>query len=76
MHRKIPTLQIEMQVLFALNFRYFTCLLDKGHISPEGIFNVKKLQLKEHHKETCRNISLAFCNRHNQETKHRNGDHQ
>ncbi|MCI9533164.1 MAG: hypothetical protein HFH38_15985 [Lachnospiraceae bacterium] len=32
-HRKMPTFQIEMQALPTLNFRYFTCLFDKGHIS-------------------------------------------
>ena len=32
-HRKMPTLQVEMQASSALNFRYFTCLLDKGLIS-------------------------------------------
>ncbi|MDO5348953.1 MAG: hypothetical protein Q4E86_03340, partial [Lachnospiraceae bacterium] len=32
-HRKIPASQIEMQVSPALNFRYFTCLLDKGHLT-------------------------------------------
>lgn len=28
----MPTFQIEMQALPTLNFRYFTCLFDKGHI--------------------------------------------
>ena len=44
MHRKMPALQKEMQASSTSNFRYFTCLLDKGHIrqpwggkdAPEG----------------------------------------
>lgn len=32
MHRKMPALQKEMQASSTSNFRYFTCLLDKGHI--------------------------------------------
>lgn len=28
----MPTLQRKMQALSTPNFRYFTCLLDKGHI--------------------------------------------
>ena len=28
-----PALQSEMQASSALDFRYFTCLLDKGHIN-------------------------------------------
>jgi len=31
-HRKMPALQKEMQASSTSNFRYFTCLLDKGHI--------------------------------------------
>lgn len=33
MHRKMPALQKEMQASSTSNFRYFTCLLDKGHIT-------------------------------------------
>ena len=32
MHRKMPTLQKEMQASSTPDFRYFTCLLDRGHI--------------------------------------------
>ena len=35
---KIPTLQNEMYVFLSLTFRYFTCLLDKGHIKTKRQF--------------------------------------
>ncbi|WP_418840550.1 hypothetical protein, partial [Roseburia inulinivorans] len=35
-HRKMPALQKEMQASSTSNFRYFTCLLDKGHIRSLG----------------------------------------
>lgn len=32
----MPALQKEMQASSTSNFRYFTCLLDKGHIKMAG----------------------------------------
>ena len=47
MHRKIPALLNEMQVSSALNFRYFSCLLDKGHIKYEQFSNaIQKSSVK------------------------------
>ena len=39
MHRKMPTLQKEMQASSTPDFRYFTCLLDRGHINIERFFS-------------------------------------
>ena len=40
----MPALQKEMQASSTSNFRYFTCLLDKGHIKKlmSVFFNVSK----------------------------------
>ena len=35
----MPALQKEMQASSTSNFRYFTCLLDKGHIRFHGFFD-------------------------------------
>lgn len=37
----MPALPNEMQASSALNFRYLSCLLDKGHIS--FLFSIKNL---------------------------------
>ena len=38
----MPALQKEMQASSTSNFRYFTCLLDKGHITYDlGDFSVR-----------------------------------
>ena len=48
----MPALQKEMQASSTSNFRYFTCLLDKGHINIDkllypGVFYKEKLQKNE-----------------------------
>ena len=48
MHRKMPALQKEMQASSTSNFRYFTCLLDKGHINLDagGFYILEHLKRK------------------------------
>ena len=42
----MPAFQIKMQALPILNFRYFTCLLDKGHINPyRFLFDIQNVCL-------------------------------
>ena len=56
----MPTLQKEMQASSTFNFRYFTCLLDKGHINYGRYFCIMAEKGETSHGGLTEKLSLFF----------------